>query len=69
MYYEERVINGVLHYRTSPDDDFQPYTLEELTRRYTVQKRKYKATKDNCKAMRASIEQVLSLLADASAAM
>lgn len=31
MYKEEKIINGILHYRTSPDADFKPYTLEDFT--------------------------------------
>ena len=31
MYKEEKIINGILHCRTSPDADFKPYTLEDLT--------------------------------------
>jgi len=31
MYKEEKIINGVLHYRTHPNADFKPYTLEALT--------------------------------------
>lgn len=31
MYYEEKVINGVLHYRGSPNEDFIPMSAERLT--------------------------------------
>lgn len=31
MYKEEKIINGILHYRTSPNAEFKPYTLENLT--------------------------------------
>jgi len=34
MYYEERMINGVLHYRTDPAKAFQPYTLPDLSWRH-----------------------------------
>jgi len=34
MYYEEKVINGILHYRGNPDDEFTPYTIERLTQMY-----------------------------------
>jgi len=33
MYYEEKVIDGVLHFRTRPDGDFKPLTDKELTNR------------------------------------
>ena len=33
MYYEEKIINGVLCCRTTPDGIWQPFTLEELSTR------------------------------------
>ena len=34
MYHEEKVINNILHFRGSPDSEFRPYTLEQLTRKF-----------------------------------
>ncbi len=31
MYYEESVIDGVLHWRGTPDGAFEPRTAKELT--------------------------------------
>lgn len=31
MYYEERVIDGVLHCKSSPDGDWRPISAEVLT--------------------------------------
>ena len=31
MYYEEKIINGILHYKTHPNGEFLPYTLEGFT--------------------------------------
>lgn len=31
MYYAEKVINGVLHWRSTPNGLWQPRTLEQLT--------------------------------------
>jgi hypothetical protein len=31
MYYEEKIINGILHYRGNPFDAWTPKTLEGLT--------------------------------------
>lgn len=31
MYYEEKMIDGVLHYRTSPRDAWTPCTLKEAS--------------------------------------
>lgn len=37
MFYEEEVVNGVLHYRTSYKGVLTPFTLEELTARVLKQ--------------------------------
>ena len=34
MYKEERIIDGVLCWRGSPDGEFQPYTIEEISNLY-----------------------------------
>lgn len=31
MYYEEKVINGILCYRLTPNGKFKEYTKKELT--------------------------------------
>jgi len=41
MYQEEKVIDGVLHYRNSPDEDFKPYTAEQLTGKYKYLESKF----------------------------
>jgi hypothetical protein len=33
MYYAEKIIDGVLSYRTSPDDEWTPFTANQLTAR------------------------------------
>jgi len=33
MYYQEKVIDGVLCYKTKPDGDWKMCTLRELTKR------------------------------------
>jgi hypothetical protein len=33
MYYDEKLINGVLHYRIDPKGDWLPVSPEEITRR------------------------------------
>jgi hypothetical protein len=32
MYHEERVIDGILNWRGTPDGEFKPYGQRELTR-------------------------------------
>lgn len=34
MYFEEKMIDGIMHYRTNPDSEFTPYDIKELSRRY-----------------------------------
>lgn len=36
MYHEERMVDGVMCYRTDPNDNFTPYTLEQLSQRYAA---------------------------------
>lgn len=31
MFHEEKIIDGLLHYRTMPDGEWTPYTAEQLT--------------------------------------
>lgn len=38
MYYQERVINSVMHYRTGPDADWQRMTDQQLTDRLLMAK-------------------------------
>lgn len=33
MYYQEQVINGILHYRSSPNSDWIPMSKEKLTKK------------------------------------
>lgn len=43
MYWEEKVIEGILNWRAHPDANFKPYTPEELTEKVERLK-KYVAT-------------------------
>ena len=31
MYYEEKLIDGILHYRYSPKEDFKPMSIGKLS--------------------------------------
>jgi hypothetical protein len=31
MYYAEKIIDGVLHYQTTPDGKWTPYTTQQLS--------------------------------------
>lgn len=35
MYYEEKVINGILCWRGLPDGEFRPLSIEEITAKYS----------------------------------
>jgi len=35
MYYEDRLIDGILHYRNSPMGEFVAYDIRTLSRLYT----------------------------------
>ena len=38
MYYEERILDGVMCWRSRPDAVFVPYSIEELSARYDLLK-------------------------------
>lgn len=41
MYYEEKLIDGIMHYRSDPNAEFKPYSLKQLSQRYDdMRKRK-----------------------------
>jgi hypothetical protein len=34
MYHEEKIIDGVLHWRGTPDEEWIAYTIEQLTSKW-----------------------------------
>jgi hypothetical protein len=34
MFHEEKIINGVLHWRSTPDSLFKPFTAEQMTTKW-----------------------------------
>lgn len=38
MYYEEKVINGILYHRNTPNGEFIPYSLPEIIALYLSEK-------------------------------
>jgi hypothetical protein len=38
MYHEEKMINGILCWRGTPNGEFIQYTLEQMTAKYTEMK-------------------------------
>ncbi len=57
MFYEETMIDGVMHYRTSPDEKFIPYTMELLSARYEMNRYDHATAS----AVRSELEEQLSL--------
>ena len=51
MYYEERVINGVLHFRTQPNGEWRQMSPEQLTAKLLV-------AQGNEKAIRTQVENL-----------
>lgn len=49
MYNEEKVINGVLHYRKTPDGKFAMCTPEAITERYEQLKREHNRLSGQCR--------------------
>lgn len=47
MYYEEKMINGVMCWRATPTSDFVPYDLKELSQRYADLKEQFEALTTN----------------------
>ncbi len=36
MYFEEKMIDGVMCFRTTPDGEWRPFDIKELSRRYAA---------------------------------
>jgi len=34
MYHSETVIDGILHYRDTPQAKWKPYTIQEITKKH-----------------------------------
>ena len=41
MYYDEKVINGILHWRNTPDGNWIPFSSFQLTKMYLKAKEDY----------------------------
>jgi len=59
MYYEEKIINGVLSYRSHPKDDWTPMRASDLT--LIIQKWKNAAELWDCSSPEQLIEKIHSL--------
>jgi len=52
MYFEEKMIDGVMCYRTNPQAEFEPYSLEELSHRY-------KEAQDDARRLRRELNEAI----------
>lgn len=41
MYYDEKMIDGILHWRGTPNGEWRPLTVEMLTRKLTESRAQY----------------------------
>lgn len=46
MYYKEKMIDGVLNYRYTPNGKWIPFTLQEVTNKYLEAKYYLECVKD-----------------------
>lgn len=61
MYYEEKLIDGVLHWRNDLDSEFKPYTLEELSQRYQSNEKRYYNTWHELEAVKDVLKRIILL--------
>lgn len=61
MYYEEKIIDGVLHWRNDPDNEFKLYTLEELSQRYQSNEKRYYNTWHEVEAVKDVLKRIILL--------
>lgn len=63
MYYEEKVIDGVLCHRSAPDDPWTQFTLEALTIAFRAMKRRVDDLSDENVRLRKQVNSVREALA------
>lgn len=44
MYHAEEIINGVLHWKGTPNSPWKPYTLEQLTNKLEKEREAHRKT-------------------------
>jgi len=62
MYYEEKIIDGVLCWRNNPDDEFTPYTAEQLSRKYEQEKEQTLCLREIEEELRAQLARCVDAL-------
>ena len=51
MHYEEKVINGILHHRSTPRGEWVPFTVEQLTKKVKELKKSNAELHEACAIM------------------
>jgi len=62
MYYEEQVINGVLHCRYEPNGEWHKVSLENLTAKYLQLQHHLRQTKESAQANAEKLESFRIIL-------
>lgn len=57
MFYEEKLIDGIMCYRTKPDGEWTQYPTEELSRRYDQVEAERRASRERIKDLEATIKE------------
>ncbi len=60
MYYEERVINGVLHSRTQPTGEWQQMSPEQLTMKLLIAQANEKAIRTQVENLSDKVDEILA---------
>ncbi len=64
MYYETKIINGVLHWRSMPDGVFKPFTAEQLTAQIEEQRANNAAAVRECNDLHAKLRKIQWFITD-----
>ncbi len=64
MFYEEKIINGVLHFRNRPSAQFQPFTLEGLTIALKAEQKMREHYEEELEEARKTIKEIKQIIRD-----
>lgn len=57
MYYSEKLINGIWHYKTSPNMDWKPMSITQLTNKIATQERELNKLRISCVTQRFNADE------------
>jgi hypothetical protein len=61
MFKEEKIINGILHYRDHPEAEFIPYTHKELSNKLQTMEKVFDDLIRACKAADHTIASIIAV--------